>query len=260
MACSGWISAHSLQPKHASFLQLDGVHHASQRSPPGVPVPSCSRFWQSSQPEHASLPQSAAVAHLWCVENKATLSSARSASRRHPQWQIQAQAPAILGQSAVEPLLVGQMGLVFNIGRAPALAALRAEVAPLCRNRRHTLGIAGAKVHRGWERRTALAERAVVRRALAPALARRVRVVAAVLGRALVAARRARLALARGLAVVLGAPRLAPLEGVVVLVLGRAADAQRRAAAALTWLGLGQGWVRVRIRVSEGQGQGQGQA
>ena len=107
MACSGWISAHSLQPKHASFLQLDGVHHASQRSPPGVPVPSCSRFWQSSQPEHASLPQSAAVAHLWCVENKAALTSARSASRRHPQWQIQAQASAILGQSAVEPLLVG---------------------------------------------------------------------------------------------------------------------------------------------------------
>ena len=237
MACSGWISAHSLQPKHASFLQLDGVHHASQRSPPGVPVPSCSRFWQSSQPEHASLPQSAAVAHLWCVENKATLSSARSASRRHPPWQIQAQASAILGQSAVEPLLVGQMGLVFNIGRAPALAALRAEVATF-----------------------ALAERAVVRRALAPALARRVRVVAAVLGRALVAAGRACFALARGLAVVLGAPRLAPLEGVVVLVLGRAADAQRRAAAALTWLGLGQGWVRVRIRVSEGQGQGQGQA
>ena len=54
------------------------------------------------------------------VENKAALSLARSASRRHPQWQIQAQAAPGFGHprpiSSLEPWLVGQAGLAFNIG------------------------------------------------------------------------------------------------------------------------------------------------
>ena len=49
-----------------------------------------------------------------CVENKPALSSARFASRRHPQWQIQAQGSPRLRPS-LEPRLVGQRGDVVDV-------------------------------------------------------------------------------------------------------------------------------------------------